>query len=363
MECPKITSIDASIPSCQQVMSEGGWNVTITPHITPSGSVTTYIWTFGDGESYSQSPLDGIVPPIQHKYKCAGHYYITLTILSNCQPNYVQTFITELEIPVCGCPTISDITASADPSNPCKITFIAKVGDPFYQCIEKYVWHFGDGHEEQSDVATIEHTYDPCDLHPRNKAHVVLTLEGGIGNPDGETCHYDKDVDIPGCNCDEGGGGGGRRPCPWWNPRCWSNICNFLPFLALAFAVAGTALIIAGLCVNNPYLVIAGAALMVLAFGIFYLWYTICKRLHKDFCQTINELITILYVIVVGIQPPLVAIIVAIEAIVAATSGGEFFWPCAAGAVITWIYYALLMTYLVKLRNWAGCPHDSALDH
>ena len=215
--CPTIDQINVAVPNCEQVLMAGGWDVNFSAAITGTG-VTNYVWSFGDGATDSGANLQQVT----HRYQCAGDYLVTLVILSECEPGYADVYTMTLELTPCGCPTISSIDPTQDPNNPCHWTFRAKVGDPFFACIEEYIWNFGDGNQEPW-TAEAEHTYDDDNTYT-----VTLTLLGRIGQPDGGPCYATETITVSGCG--RGDDNGDEQPCPWWNPACW-NWCAILGVL------------------------------------------------------------------------------------------------------------------------------------
>lgn len=211
--CPTIESIDADIPACSEVAGARGYNVTFTAPIV-GGNVSACVWSFGDGTDpvVAGSPAEGVAIA-QHTYECAGAYPVSLTILSDCEPNYSDSEVLQLELRPCGCPTVSDFEARENDSNRCLWSFAARIGPPFVGCIESYLWNFGDGREERTDVPDVEHVYS--DDGPRT---VTLTLEGGVAQPGGKPCYVTQEIRVTGCRSATGGNGKRRR---WWDPRGW----------------------------------------------------------------------------------------------------------------------------------------------
>ena len=207
--CPTIDQINVTVPNCEQVLVAGGWDVNFSAAITGIG-VTNYVWSFGDGVTLSGANLQQVA----NHYPCAGDYLVTLVILSECEPGYADVYTMTLELTPCGCPTISSIDSKQDANNPCHWVFRAKVGDPFFACIEEYIWNFGDGIQE-SGTTKAEHTYDKDDTF-----NVTLTLLGRIGQLDGSPCYATETITVSGCGRGDGNGDG--QPCPWWNPACWN---------------------------------------------------------------------------------------------------------------------------------------------
>ncbi len=123
----------------------------------PDGSIASYAWTFGDGQSGS-----GASP--SHTYGAAGTYDVTLTVTDNEGNTDSATRSVRVGTPSGGSPTASftvfcqwaacdfNGTASADPDND----------------IASYAWAFGDG--QSGTGSTARHTY------PSRQATYTATL-------------------------------------------------------------------------------------------------------------------------------------------------------------------------------------------
>ena len=128
---------------------------------------------------------------------------VSLLILSDCEPGYYDSEVRTVELPFCGCPTVSSFSATAVSGNPCRWIFEAKIGGAFAQCVETYVWSFGDGGTDQTDVPVAEHIYaDDGDYD------VTLTMVG-VGQADGGPCSYAQEITVS--NCHDGDGGRRRQ--------------------------------------------------------------------------------------------------------------------------------------------------------
>jgi hypothetical protein len=296
--CPTIGQIEADVPPCSDAAS--GWNVSFSASINGTG-VTECLWDFGDGTNPTVGPLpQGGVATIQHLYRCAGPYLVSLTILSNCQPNYTSSQTTLVQLPTCGCPHISGIFSNPVGNNPCTWNFMAKVGDPFLQCIQGYLWNFGDGNELTSSAPEATHTYGQSGSYT-----VTLTLQGPIGPVGGGVCYATTNVSVSNC----GGTGGNGNGCPWWWPFCkgWSFCAVLLAAALAAFFVAGLLALLAGCAL--PEAVASGpvagiwaalaisalftAAEYTLAAGLalLALWYLVCARLLGiNFCSELTQI-------------------------------------------------------------------------
>jgi hypothetical protein len=330
--CPTIDHIEADIPTCDAVHASGDtWHVAFRAYINGTG-VTSCIWTFGDGSNPVVGSLpQGGIATANYSYQCAGEYFVTLIIQSDCQPGYINSEVYTLEIPTCGCPTVSSFTAHPDASNPCTWCFEAKVGGPFYRCIDKYLWDFGDGHTEYSETPNICHTYSSGGTRT-----VTLTIIGSVGQVGGGPCSSPLTINVT--NCGNGGGHGGGDPCPWWDPRCWS-LCGWLLALALATMASAAGLFIAWGCSSYPPLLVAAIAAAALGLALLALWGALCAKTH---CHTLCAVITFVEYMI--LLQGVIAIILAI-----------FSPPCSIGAFISSAYYGTALVVLLHINETTHC--------
>jgi hypothetical protein len=347
--CPKVKSIEATVPPCDQVRAAGAYEVSFTAEISGSG-VTTCSWNFGEG-----SPQSIACPPAgpataTYAYECAGTYYVTLMVLSECEPGYLDSKTIQLLLPPCGCPTIADVHATQDPGNKCKYTFTAVVGPPFDGCIDDYLWSFGDG-ETASGGPTVEHTYDPGNLPDPPTVPVTVTLIGGIGQEDGGPCSFTKHVTIEGCRKPDGNGNGNGPPpppdCPWWDPRCW-NLCGWLLAAALALIFAAGALFVVAGCTGNPTTWVVAVVTAFVGLAALVFWARMCSRM-RGFCATVCDLIQ-LFTAVLALQPLVLLLLALLQAAGVPVEG------CMIGVVANFAYYGTILAYLWYIHAWRDCP-------
>ncbi len=354
--CPTVDYIQAQIPPCDAVMQSGQWNVTFTASII-GGGVTQCLWNLGDGSNPVLGPLPQAgTAIISHAFACAGEYPVTLTIFSDCQPGYIDSEVFTIDIPPCGCPTVSSFDATPDAANKCLWRFKAKIGAPFVGCIHEYLWNFGDGHQEVTAIPETQHTYDHDDSYA-----VTLTILGDVGEVGGGPCDTTKDIVVD-CHGHGHGNGDDGHPCPWWDPRCWRNPCKALQAAAIAALISAVVLFfLAGCLVLTPAvlagpivaivealvssaLFIAGLAALALAVVLLALWYAICHKMPGyHFCHELNEVILALATIV--------ALQTALSIFLALT--GSF--GCLIGLLLNLTIYGTILAYLELLRHWAGC--------
>jgi hypothetical protein len=352
--CPTISQIVADVPPCSS--DAGGWNVTFDAYINGSG-VTTCLWNFGDGTNPTVGTLpQGGVATIQHLYACAGSYSVSLTILSNCEPNYASNDTLLLELPTCGCPHISAISSNAAAGNPCAWNFMAKVGEPYLDCIQNYLWNFGDGNQQVTSTADATHTYGQSGSYA-----VTLTLQGPIGPVGGGVCYAKAQIQVS--NCGSAGANGGGNGCPWWNPFCkgwslcaalfaaavvaltWAGFLGLLAGCILPLAVAGGPLVPAITAAVTSTLGAAAIATLGVGLTLLALWYLVCSKFPGyHFCSEL----TLLKNIISGIMLSQTAVGIALG--IAGDPG------CYIGAILTFGAFGTVLASLQLLGSWAGCP-------
>ncbi len=344
----------ADVPPCSS--AAGGWNVTFDASINGSG-VTTCLWDFGDGTNPSVGTLpQGSVATIQHLYACAGNHSVSLTILSNCEPNYVSSDTLLLELPTCGCPHISAILSSAGAGNPCTWNFTAKLGEPYLDCIQNYLWNFGDGNQQVTATADATHTYGQSGSYA-----VTLTLQGPIGPVGGGVCYAKTEIQVS--SCGTSGGNGGGNGCPWWNPFCkgWS-LCAALRAAAVVALLAAAVLALIAGCIlpaavatgpvgailtalASSALFLSAVASLAAGLVLLALWYFVCSKLPGNhFCSELTQLKNIISGII------LAQTAVGIALGIAGDPG------CFVGAVLTLGVYGTVLAFLQLIGSAAGCP-------
>lgn len=127
--------------------------VTFTPNeYAPSdgGTITEYLWDFGDGQTGSSSPSDS---QVQHSYSRGGQYTVTLTVVES---NGVTDQGTQ-QIGVIGPPTAAFNPTSATVLAGSGLTFDGTQSSDPDGTIAGYSWNFGDG--TGSGAAQPTHSY------------------------------------------------------------------------------------------------------------------------------------------------------------------------------------------------------------
>ncbi|MDI6792084.1 MAG: PKD domain-containing protein [bacterium] len=125
-----------------------------------SGSITSWLWTFGDGQgSTSRHPA--------HAYSAAGTYTVSLTVTGSCgsDTKTKSNYITVRAVPA------ADFTVSS--ATPCVgsgVTFT----DTSTGSITSRLWNFGDG--DTSPATNPSHTYTTAGSYT-----VSLTVTGSCG--------------------------------------------------------------------------------------------------------------------------------------------------------------------------------------
>jgi PKD repeat protein len=129
-------------PSSPQINQQ----VTFTPGAyTPSdgGTITQYLWDFGDGQTGSSSPTSGTPSntQVQHAYSRGGQYTVTLTVVDS-QGGTAQS---TQQIGVIGPPTAAFNPTSATVQAGSNVAFDGTQSSDPDGSISAYSWNFGDG--------------------------------------------------------------------------------------------------------------------------------------------------------------------------------------------------------------------------
>src|SRR5207248_2780529 len=113
------------------------------------GTVTAYVWTFGDGAtSNTQNPT--------HSYSSVGSYNATLKVTDNDSNTSSDTLVITVSAP--NTPPIARATATpASGYAPLTVTLNGSASTDPDGSIASYSWNFGDGNSAAG--ATVQHTY------------------------------------------------------------------------------------------------------------------------------------------------------------------------------------------------------------
>ncbi|MGC9553807.1 MAG: PKD domain-containing protein, partial [Thermoplasmatota archaeon] len=142
--------------------------------IDPDGSVSSYAWTFGDGNtSTSRNP--------SHRYESNGVYSVSLTVTDNDGDTATATrSIVVRNVP----PEVNFSYTPAAPTDRDVVRFTATATDED-GTIANYSWTFGDGN--RSYGAQVNHTYADDGVYT-----VTLT----VTDDDGDTASHTEEVSI-----------------------------------------------------------------------------------------------------------------------------------------------------------------------
>ncbi len=119
----------------------------------PDGSISAYLWNFGDG---SQTATEVTTT---HIYTVAGTYYASLTVTDNQgTPNTISTPVIITSQPVENQAPTARLTASVTEGTiPLEVLFDGSTSTDPENSALTYSWNFGDGSSDQG--ATVSHTY------------------------------------------------------------------------------------------------------------------------------------------------------------------------------------------------------------
>ncbi|HEY6329681.1 MAG TPA: PKD domain-containing protein [Blastocatellia bacterium] len=116
----------------------------------PGATVSTYNWSFGDGQSSSQATPS-------HVYTTVGSFTVSLTITDSTGASAsATTTINTTAPPPPAAPVVSLVASSTSGPAPLPVSFSANVSDPGMQ-VTSYSWNFGDG--QTSTVEAPLHIY------------------------------------------------------------------------------------------------------------------------------------------------------------------------------------------------------------
>lgn len=179
--------------------------------VIPEPDLVTYVWTFGDGESFSETTTGGPSDP-WHTYDEAGVYVVCVVITTGA--GCVDEYCFEIEISEGGADCISDFEFTTDGL---EVHFFetAMTGGA-----TEYLWDFGDG--DTSEEANPVHIYDEPGVYEvcltifsagctDTQCYVVYVDEAG------GDCLSDYELDLDGLTVHffETADGGGSEIVAW----------------------------------------------------------------------------------------------------------------------------------------------------
>ncbi len=273
----------------------------------------TYAWDFGDGMT-SSAP-----PPLRHTYSSGnGSRTVTLTVTGSDGCTATASTTVTLD---CGggggCAEFgSAISAVPTPADPCTFDLSVSVtgGTP----ASRVTWSLPGGATATGPTARTT-------IAPGAPQTVTATLT------------------TPGCadrtatttvTCTGGGGGGGGGGS--------TTGCAILLLIALGLMLAGTVIAIVGACAGNPYVVVAGAAVVAIGLVLFVIWALVCAG--QTACSLMRVVQCVLFVLVSTVFPVLVLLL--------SLFGGL---PCGIASAISWGYWGAILAWLGFIMRRVGC--------
>ncbi len=115
-----------------------------------NGSITTFLWDFGDGNTTSTGD-----PVIVHEFAAFGTFNVTLTVIDSGGGNDTMWKL----IKISGRPSASFTYIPPAPHALEEVTFNASGSEANGGSIISYAWDFGDGSGNTSSAPTVKHTY------------------------------------------------------------------------------------------------------------------------------------------------------------------------------------------------------------
>ena len=139
-----------------------------------TGSITSYLWDFGDGETDTTAT-------VTHVYPAAGTYTARLTITDGSSSNQATTTITVSQTttpPSTATPPRAIVSSSiAAGPTPLAVGFDGSGSTATNAAITSYAWQFGDG--ATASGAEVTHTYTTAGVYT---ATLTVTDSNGMDN-------------------------------------------------------------------------------------------------------------------------------------------------------------------------------------
>jgi hypothetical protein len=245
------------------------------------------------------------------------------------------------------CPTVTGLTVNsltcADRSTGAtgNLSITAVVNDPGGTA-QSFEWDFGDpgapGNQITTATPNATHSYAAPGIYV-----VAVTVRSSDPNcPPNGSARFAASITVNACTSTPppppgGGGGGGGSVLG----------CAILLLISMVLMLAGTVVGIVGACVGNPYVIIAGVAILVVGLILFIFWALFCAGTTA--CSLMRVVHCVLFTLV-AVVLPLLTVILAILAFFGITS-----IPCAVSALVSWGYWGAMYAWLGFIMRRVGC--------
>ncbi len=161
------------------------------------GSISSYSWDFGDGNTSSLGPL------VSHVYSSAGSYTAVLTVEDD--DGYTDDFEIEITVVDNLLPSASFTTSDCSVQIGDAINLDASASEDPDGTIVSYDWDFGDGNYDTGE--TLSHTYTAAggytviltvadDAGGTDIEMISITVSDGTYDPPSANAGDDQDVDL-----------------------------------------------------------------------------------------------------------------------------------------------------------------------
>ncbi|MFC2106903.1 PKD domain-containing protein [Bacteroidota bacterium] len=165
-----VVDFSPSVPACD------GDPVVFTDYsVSPGGSITRWLWDFGDGSTIVVNSPDN--PDVSHQYASGGSYNVSLTALDtdSCENTRTKTVVVESS-PIAGFNQIN-----ACQGEPVQFTDLSSVNGGGN--IVSWYWEFGDPNSGVNNTSAVQH---PIHLFmgPTDTYDVQLIIENAGGCTD-----------------------------------------------------------------------------------------------------------------------------------------------------------------------------------